>query len=230
MKYGELKEEVRATYASVRNMDDYRWDLFEDKLVGVHKKSELPIRVRFARNREEAEKMSINKEDYGIDVIIVPERRTFYIDNGAFILSGNFLRSLLVDINDHIVWHGFKVMEKDGSLFQEDFYEYLGGLMVEHIRNNMISGQDYLLWQFYRCEKCGKYVDIDSVLKHMQKHGINLADKSEEVYEVFELNFIKAKVFNKFGKEVKENQFSDEAKSFIKDMFKGIKPLQEDDF
>jgi len=228
MGYEQLSQELKNAYVNIRSLDDYRWDLFGDKIIGVHKKSELPIRIRFASGREEAEKLSENKEGFGIDVIVVPNRRTFYIDNGAFILSVNYLRSLLVDINDHIVWHGFKVIEKDGGLVQEDFYEYLGGLMVSHIKNNMISGQDYLLWQFYKCEHCGKYVDIDSVAKHMEGHGVSLADKAEEKYEVFELNFIKGKVFNKFGKEVKESEFSSEAKSFLKDMFKDVQPMEED--
>lgn len=229
MNYDGLKPEVKNAYARVRSLDDYRWDLLGEELLGIHKKSELPVRIKFAATREEAEKLSESKEGYGVNIIVVPKRGVFYIQNGAFILSVNYLRSTLVDINDHIVWHGFKVVEDDGRLIQEDYYEYLGGLMIEHLRNNMTSGQDYVFWQFYKCEKCGKYVDIDSVPDHMEEHGVNIADRNEELYEVFELNFIKGKVFNKFGKEVKESELSEEAKAFIKEMFRDITPMEEEE-
>jgi len=231
MKYDELNERVKKAYAKVRNLDDYYWNLEDGRIIGIHKKSELNVRIKFAANREEAEKISKNKEGEGIDIIVVPEKNTFYLYNGAFILSSKFLRSTLIDINDHIIWHGFKVIEDKGKLIQEDFYEYLGGLLINHLRNSMLNGQDYLLWQFYKCEECGKYVDIDSVARHMKReHGIDVANRSEVIYEVFELNFVKGKIFNKFGKEVKEEQFSREAKEFIKEMFKNVTPVSEKEF
>ncbi|ADT83469.1 hypothetical protein [Thermococcus barophilus] len=223
MKYSELDSRLRKVYSRIRTLDDYHWDLSGDKIIGRHKKSDLKIRIRVANSREEAEKLSEVKEGEGLDIVVVPNKGTFYIHNGTFIMTSKFLRGTLVDINDHIVWRGFKVVEQDGKLMQEDFYEYLGGRFIEHLKNNMTIGQDFVFWQFYKCEKCGKYVDIDSVRSHLKEHGIKIEDKDEMMYEVFEISIIDGKVYDKFGKEVKEDKLSEEAKDFIKETLESFK-------
>jgi hypothetical protein len=92
----------------------------------------------------------------------------------------------------------------------------------------MMNGQDYVFWQFYKCEKCGKYVDIENVPDHLAKHGINVAEKDSEKYEIFELNFLEAKVFNKFGEEVPQSQFVPESQAFLKEML-GEPKIQEEE-
>jgi len=219
MKYEELGDRIRKVYARVRTLDDYHWELYEDKILGIHKRSNMVVRIRIAGDKGEAEKLSEVKEGQGIDLIVVPDKNVFYIHNGAFILTFKYVRATLTDINDHIIWSGFKTIEEDGKLLQEDFYEYLGGMLIEHLKANMMPGQDYVFWQFYRCEECGKYVDIDSVAAHLKWHGIRIHEKSEERYEVFEINFRDGKVRDKFGKEVPMEQFSDEARDFIRETF-----------
>lgn len=224
MKYSELNGNVKRVYAKIRMLDDYHWDIHKDKIIGYHRKSEFPIRIRVVESKEEAEKLSEQKDGPGIDIAVLPDANTFYIKNGTFILSERFLKATLMDINDHIIWGGFRVIERDGKLVQEDLYEYLGGPLVRHLKSNMMNGQDYVFWQFYKCEKCGKFVDIESLPEHMARHGINVAEKDTEKYEVFELNFIEGGVFNKFGEEVPQNKFAPEAQAFIKDMIGEQKP------
>jgi hypothetical protein len=228
MKYSELSARVKGVYSRIRMLDDYHWDIYEDRIVGYHRKSRLPVRIKLAESKEEAEKLSGEKEEYGIDIVVLPDNGTFYIKNGAFVLSERFLKATLMDIHDHIVWGGFKVVERDGKLVQEDFYEYLGGLLVRHLKSNMMNGQDYVFWQFYKCEKCGKYVDIESVPEHLAKHGISVAEKDSEEYEIFELNFLEGKVFNKFGEEVPQKQFAPESQAFLKEML-GEPKIQEEE-
>ncbi|WP_461865140.1 TBP-interacting protein [Thermococcus sp.] len=228
MKYEELGDRIRKVYARVRTLDDYHWELYGDKILGIHKRSNIPVRIRVAGDKSVAEKLSETKEGAGIDLIVVPDKNVFYIHNGAFILTFKYVRATLTDINDHIVWSGFKTVENDGKLIQEDFYEYLGGMLIEHLKKNMIPGQDYIFWQFYRCEECGKYVDIDSVASHLKWHGLKVYEKHEEKYEVFEISFRDGKVRDKFGKEVPMEQFSDEAKDFIRETLDNFRDTSMD--
>jgi len=218
MKYSELNADVKRVYAKIRALDDYHWHIYEDTIIGHHRKSELPIRISVVGNKGEAEKLSEQKNGPGIDIAVLPNNNTFYIKNGVFILSERFLKATLMDINDHIVWSGFRVIERDGRLMQEDTYEYLGGPLIRHLKSNMMNGQDYVFWQFYKCEECEKYVDIESVPEHLAKHGISVAKKDSEEYEIFELNFLEGKIFNKFGEEVPQNKFATEARAFLKEM------------
>jgi len=227
MKYSELNGDVKRVYAKIRMVDDYHWDIYEDKIIGYHRKSELPIRISVVGNKEEAEKLSEQKDGPGIDIVVLPNNNTFCIKNGVFVLSERFLKATLMDINEHIVWSGFRVIERDGKLMQEDAYEYLGGLLIRHLKSNMMNGQDYVFWQFYKCEECGKFVDIEGIPEHMKKHGINTVEKDNENYEVFELNFIEGKVFNKFGEEIPQSQFVPETQVFVKEMIGVSKPAGE---
>lgn len=226
MTYEELSPRIKKVYAQVRYLDDYYWEINDDRIIGIHKKSSVKITIDVADNKEHAEKLSEEDAD-GIRIIAIPDKSVFYIHNEAFILTYRYLKATLADINDHIVWSGFKVVEEDGRLVQEDFYEYLGGVLVQHIKNNMLAGQDYVFWQFYRCKDCGKYVDIESVERHLKWHGIKHHEKSEERYEVFEINFRDGKVYDKHGKEVPREQFSEEANDFLDDIMAGMRESVE---
>ncbi|WP_048058163.1 TBP-interacting protein [Pyrococcus yayanosii] len=219
MRFKELDEKLKKVYAKVRGLDDYYWSIQDGEVRGIHKRSGMRVRIRIAEGREHADKMSREKEVGVIDLIVIPGKGTFYLNNGTFIMSLKFLRPTLQDVSDHIVWSGFKVVEKDGALVQEDFYEYLGGRLIEHLKRNMIGGRDYVFWQFYRCPYCNKYVDIESLPRHMKAHGEDVKEWSEEKYEVLEINFADGKVYNKFGKEVPMEEFSEEAVDFIKESF-----------
>jgi len=223
VKYSEIDSKLRKVYSRIRTLDDYHWDLAGDRIIGRHKKSNLKLRIRVANSRKEAEKLSELKEGEGVDIVVVPDKRTFYIHNGTFIMTSKFLKGTLVDINDHIIWRGFKVVEGDGTLIQEDFYEYLGGRFIDHLKNNMTIGQDFVFWQFYKCEACGKYVDIDSVRSHLRDHGTKIEDMDEMMYEVFEINLIEGKIYDKYGREVSEEKLSEEAKEFIRETIENFK-------
>lgn len=218
--YSELSPGVKKVYLQVRYLDDYHWEIADSSIRGVHKKSNVEVLIDVAKDRKEADALS-EKDVDGIHIVAIPEKGVFYIKNGTFVLTYRYLKATLADINDHIVWAGFKVTENDGRLVQEDIYEYLGGALVNHIKNNVLAGQDYIFWQFYKCEECGKYVDIENLENHLRGHGIKLHEKSEERYEIFEINFRDGKVYNKFGKEVKLDLFSDEAKEFIREVLSG---------
>ena len=220
MRYEELTPRIKRVYAQVRYLDDYHWELKSDCIIGVHKKSNVNVVIDVADNREHAEKLASRNMD-SIHIIAVPDRTVFYVHNGAFILTYRYIKATLADINDHVVWSGFKVVEEDGKLVQEDFYEYLGGALINHIKNNMLAGRDYILWQFYKCEKCGKYVDIDGLERHLRDHGIKHHKKSEERYEVFEVNFRDGKVYDSLGNEVPKSQFSKEALEFLREAISG---------
>ncbi|NJE42423.1 TBP-interacting protein [Thermococcus sp. GR6] len=221
MNYEELSPRIKKVYAQVRYLDDYHWKIEGDRIIGIHKKSNVRITIDVADNKEHAEKLSEKKAD-GIRIIAIPDKNVFYIHNGAFILTYRYLKATLADINDHIVWSGFKVVEGEGGLIQEDFYEYLGGVLVQHIKNNMLTGQDYVFWQFYKCEQCGKYVDVESLESHLKGHGIKHHEKGEEKYEVFEINFREGKVYDKYGKEVPMEKFSEEARDFLNEIMAGM--------
>ncbi|WP_297535883.1 TBP-interacting protein [Thermococcus sp.] len=218
--YSELSPGVKKVYLQVRYLDDYHWEIADSSIRGVHKKSNVEVLIDVAKDRKEADALS-EKDVDGIHIVAIPEKGVFYIKNGTFVLTYRYLKATLADINDHIVWAGFKVTENDGRLVQEDIYEYLGGALVNHIKNNVLAGQDYIFWQFYKCEECGKYVDIENLENHLRGHGIKLHEKSEERYEIFEINFRDGKVYDKFGKEVKLDLFSDEAKEFIREVLSG---------
>ena len=218
--YSDLSPGTKKVYTQIRYLDDYHWEIKGKTITGVHKKSNVRIVIDVAKNREEADSLA-GKDVDGIHIVAIPDNGVFYIKNGSFVLTYRYLKATLADISDHIVWSGFKVTERGADLIQEDFYEYLGAALVEHIKNNAIAGQDYIFWQFYKCEKCGKYVDIESLEEHLGEHGIKLHEKSEEHYEVFEINFREGKVFDKFGEEVPMEKFSNEAKEFIKEVLKG---------
>ncbi|AEK72573.1 TBP-interacting protein [Thermococcus sp. 4557] len=220
MQYGELSPRIKRVYAQVRYLDDYHWEISGDKIVGIHKKSNVRVTIDVADNKEHAEKLA-EGDGVGIRIIAVPDKSVFYIHNGAFILTYRYIKATLADINDHIVWSGFKVVEDNGSLIQEDLYEYLGGVLINHIKNNMLAGQDYIFWQFYKCEECGKYVDVESLERHLKGHGIKHHEKSEERYEVFEINFRDGKVYDKYGKEVPMKEFSGEARDFLDEILAG---------
>ncbi|ASJ10911.1 TBP-interacting protein [Thermococcus sp. P6] len=221
MDYNGLSPRIKKVYSQVRYLDDYHWEITGDEIVGVHKKSNVKITIEVAGNREEAEKMA-EKRGEGIRIIAVPDRNVFFVHNGVFILTYRYLKATLSDINDHIVWNGFRVVEKDGKLVQEDFYEYLGGALINHIKDNMLAGQDYVFWQFQRCEVCGKYVDVENLENHLKWHGIKQHERSEELYEVFEINFREGKVYNKYGEEVPSGEFSEEAKEFLDEIKAGM--------
>jgi len=221
MDYSELSPRIKKVYAQVRYLDDYHWELKNGRIEGVHKKSNVDVVIDIADNREHAEKLADGGNGGGIWIIAVPDKNVFFIRNGAFILTYRYIKATLADINDHIVWNGFKVVSKGDEILQEDFYEYLGGLLVEHIKNNMLAGQDYVFWQFYKCEKCGKYVDVEGLERHLKDHGIKHHEKSEEHYEIFEINFRDGKVYNKYGEEVKKGEFSEEARDFLSEILSG---------
>ncbi|WP_297072501.1 TBP-interacting protein [Thermococcus sp.] len=218
--YSELSPGVKKVYTQVRYLDDYHWEIEGNTIIGTHKKSNVKVVIDVAKNRDEADSLA-GKDVNGIHIVAIPDKGVFYVKNGSFVLTYRYLKATLADINDHIVWAGFKVAESDGKLVQEDIYEYLGGALINHIKANLLAGQDYIFWQFYRCEECGKYVDIENLENHLKGHGIKLHEKSEEHYEVFELNFRDGKVYDKFGKEVKLDKFSEEAREFLAEVFSG---------
>lgn len=219
MKFEELNEKIKNVYGKVRTIDDFHWHISDNLIHGIHKKSGLRLEIRIAESKEAADKIAQKKEPGNLMVIVVPGKETFYVNNGAFVLALKFLRSTIQDISDHIVWAGFKVVERDGALEQEDIYEYLGGRLIEHIKSGMVNGKDYIFWQFYKCEHCGKYVDIENLVRHMKTHGEDVKEWSEEKYEVLELSFEDKKVYNKFGKEVPLEEFVEETQDFIKEVF-----------
>ncbi|WP_054841541.1 TBP-interacting protein [Thermococcus peptonophilus] len=222
--YAELSPGTKKVYTQVRYLDDYHWEIEGGSTItGIHKKSNVKVVIDVAKNREEADSLA-GKDVNGIHIVAIPDNGVFYIKNGSFVLTYRYLKATLADINDHIVWSGFKVVEDNGKLVQEDVYEYLGAALVNHIKNNALAGQDYIFWQFYKCEECGKYVDIENLEAHLREHGIKLHEKSEEHYEVFELNFREGRVFDKFGEEVPLDRFSSEAREFIKEVLSGKSP------
>ena len=223
MAYGELSPRIKKVYAQVRYLDDYHWEINGGKIIGLHKKSNVRVTIEVADNREHAEKMAENGSGEGIRIIAIPDKSVFFVHNGVFILTYRYLKATLADINDHIVWSGFKVVEDGDNLIQEDFYEYLGGAFINHIKNNMLAGQDYIFWQFYKCEECGKYVDVESLERHLKGHGIKHHEKSEERYEVFEINFRDEKVYDKYGNEVPREKFSEEARDFLEEITSGMR-------
>ena len=221
MKYSELSPRMKRVHTQVRYIDDYHWKLEDDFILGVHKKSGLEVRIYPADDLEHAIEMAEELEGEGIKIIAIPDKGVFKVHNGAFVMTYKYVRATVSDINDHIIWNGFEVVEDGGKLVQEDFYDYLGGRMIEHIKENAVPGHDYIFWPFYKCERCGKYVDIDSLEAHLKSHGIKLHEKSRERYEIFEINFRDGKVYNKFGEEVKESQFSEEAREFLRENLRG---------
>ncbi|ASJ00602.1 TBP-interacting protein [Thermococcus gorgonarius] len=220
MDYGSLSPRTKRVYAQVRYLDDYHWNIEGETIHGTHKKSGIKVTVMTADNKEQAIKIAEELEPEGIVIIAVPEKGVFSVHNGVFIMTYKYARATLSDINDHIVWKGFKVEEDNGRLTQRDFYEYLGGRLIDHIKQNAVIGQDYVFWQFYKCEECGKYVDIDNLEFHLKGHGIKLHEKNEEVYEILELNFGDGKVYDKFGKEVPISAFSEETREFLEETLK----------
>ena len=222
MQYSELSPRIKKVYSQVRYMDEYHWEINGERIIGIHKKSNLKIIIDVADDREHAQKLAESEEKGGIRIIAIPDKNVFFIHNGAFILTYRYAKATLADINDHIVWSGFKVVEQDGGLIQEDFYEYLGGSLVNHLKNNMLLGQDYIFWQFYKCEKCGKYVDVESMERHLKGHGIKHHENSEERYEVFEINFRDGEVYDKYGNKVDKGSFSEEAQEFLKEVLSGV--------
>ncbi|WP_297461721.1 TBP-interacting protein [Thermococcus sp.] len=223
MEYSELSPRIKRVYSQVRYLDDYRWEIPGNRIIGTHKRSNVKVIIDVADDRESAERIADAGKSEGIRIIAVPDRNVFFVHNGAFILTYRYIKATLADINDHIVWSGFRVVEDDGKLLQEDFYEYLGGALINHIKNNMLAGQDYIFWQFYKCEECGKYVDVESVERHLRGHGIKHYEKSEERYEIFEINFRDGKIYDKYGKEVPMEMFSEEARDFLEEVTSGIK-------
>ena len=221
MGYGELSPKIKRVYAQVRYLDDYHWEIWDDRITGTHKKSNVKVIIDVANDKEHAQELAEKEKADGIRIIAIPDKSVFFIHNGAFILTYRYIKATLADINDHIVWSGFRVIEEDGRLIQEDFYEYLGGALIDHIKSNMLAGQDYAFWQFYRCEICGKYVDVESLERHLRGHGIKHHEKSEERYEVFEINFHDGKLHDKYGKEVKREELSEEAKDFLEEITSG---------
>ncbi|AEO14052.1 hypothetical protein [Thermococcus sp. AM4] len=221
MDYGSLSPRMKRVYTQVRYLDDYHWNISGEAIEGIHKKSGIRVLILAADNREHALKMADEINEKGIVIIAVPEKGVFTVHNGAFIMTYKYARATLSDIHDHIVWSGFKVVENGNLLEQEDIYEYLGGRLIDHIKENAVIGQDYVFWQFYLCEECGKYVDIDSLEAHLKGHGIKLHEKSEERYEIFEINFRDGKVYDKFGEEVPLSKFSDEARDFLRESMEG---------
>ncbi|ASJ03365.1 TBP-interacting protein [Thermococcus profundus] len=217
MGYENLSPRMKRVYTQVRYLDDYHWSIRNDVIGGIHKKSGIRVKILAADNREHALKIADELNEEGIVIIAVPDKGVFTVHNGAFVMTYKYARATLSDVHDHIVWSGFEVTEKDGQLSQEDFYEYLGGRLIAHIKENAVIGQDYVFWQFYKCEKCGKYVDIDSLEAHLKGHGIKLHEKNGERYEVFEINFRDGKVYDKFGEEVPFGEFSEETRDFLKE-------------
>ncbi len=221
MEYSELSPRIKRVYAQVRYLDDYHWEILEDRIIGTHKKSNVKVIIDVADDKEHAQKLAEEGKSEGIRIIAIPDKSVFFVHNGAFILTYRYIKATLADINDHIVWSGFKVVEDGGRLIQEDFYEYLGGALINHIKNNMLAGQDYAFWQFYKCEECGKYVDVESLERHLKGHGIKHHKKSEERYEIFEINFHDGKVYDKYGNEVKKEDLSEEARDFLEEITSG---------
>ena len=221
MEYSELSPRIKRVYAQVRYLDDYHWEISEDRIIGTHKKSNVKVIIDVADDREHAQKLAEEGKPEGIRIIAVPDKSVFFVHNGAFILTYRYIKATLADINDHIVWNGFKVVEEDGKLIQEDFYEYLGGALINHIKNNMLAGQDYAFWQFYKCEVCGKYVDVESLERHLKGHGVKHHEKSEERYEIFEINLHDGKVYDKYGNEVRKEDLSEEARDFLSEILPG---------
>ncbi|NPA47491.1 MAG: TBP-interacting protein [Thermococci archaeon] len=220
MRYEELDKRLKIVYSRIRYLDDYHWEIQDDEIKGVHKKSGMKVVVTTAGDEKEAEEKARKMTDSdAIKIIAVGDRGVFSIKHGSFIMTYRYVNSTLSDINDHIVWRGFKVNEEDGKLVQEDLYEYLGDRLIEHIKKGEIAGQDYVFWQFYRCEHCGRYVDLDDVETHLRGHGIKSYDNSVEEYEVFEINFKDRKIYNRFGSEVREGELSEEALEFIRESF-----------
>lgn len=217
MGYENLSPRMKRVYSQVRYLDDYHWSIRENVIEGIHKKSGIRVSIFAADNREHALRMADEIKEDGIVIIAVPDKGVFTVHNGAFVMTYKYARATLSDIHDHIVWSGFKVKDDGDGFVQEDFYEYLGGRLIAHIKENAVIGQDYVFWQFYKCEVCGKYVDIDSLEGHLKGHGVKIHEKSEERYEVFELNFRDGKVYDKFGEEVKLSSFSEEARDFLKE-------------
>jgi hypothetical protein len=220
MEYDSLSPRTKRVYSQVRYLDDYHWSINGDIIEGVHKKSGIRVRILTADNKEHALKMANEIKPDGITIIAVPDKGVFTIHNGVFVMTYRYARATISDINDHIVWSGFKVGEVDGKLTQKDFYEYLGGRLIEHIKENAVIGQDYVFWQFYKCEHCGKYVDIDNLERHLKEHGIKLHEKNEERYDVLELSFRDGKVYDKFGNEVPFSKFSRETQEFLSETLK----------
>ncbi len=221
MEYSELSPRIKRVYAQVRYLDDYHWEILEDRIIGTHKKSNVKVIIDVADDKEHAQKLAEEGKPEGIRIIAIPDKSVFFVHNGAFILTYRYIKATLADINDHIVWSGFKVIEDGGKLIQEDFYEYLGGALINHIKNNMLAGQDYVFWQFYKCEECGKYVDVESLERHLKGHRVKHHEKSEERYEIFEINFHDGKVYDKYGNEVKKEDLSEEARDFLKEITAG---------
>ncbi len=222
MGYHELDRRLKLVYSKVRYLDDYSWEIHDGDIEGVHKKSRIRVRITTADDEKEAERMAMNmsrstRKEYPLEIIAVGERGVFSIKHGSFIMTYRYINATLSDINDHIVWKGFKVREDGNRLIQEDVYKYLGGRLIDHIRNSEVAGQDYVFWQFYRCGHCGKYVDLDDVEIHLKGHGVRSYDNSEEDYEIFEINFKDGKVYDEFGKEVSMEKFSEEAREFIRE-------------
>jgi len=220
MRYTDVEKRLKIVYSRVRYLDDYSWEIREDEIRGVHKKSGIEITITTAKDENEAEEKAesmLNRES--IRIIAVGDRGIFGIKHGSFVMTYRYVSSTLSDINDHIVWKGFRVQEEDGRLVQEDFYEYLGDRLIDHIKKGEIAGQDYVFWQFYKCGHCGKYVDLDDVESHLKEHGIKSYDNSSEEYEIFEINFKDRKIYNRFGDEVNESELSEEALEFIKESF-----------
>jgi hypothetical protein len=215
VEYESLSPRLKRVYTQVRYLDDYHWSIRDGSIEGVHKKSGLQVKILAADNREHALKLADEGGGNGITIIAVPDKGVFAVHNGVFIMTYRYVRTTLSDVNDHIVWNGFKVSSDGNGLIQEDFYDYLGGRLIEHIKENAVIGQDYVFWQFYKCEKCGKYVDIDNLELHLRGHGIKLHEKSEERYEILEINFRDGKVYDRFGNEVSPSKFSEEAREFL---------------
>ncbi len=218
MKYEELDKRLKIVYSRIRYLDDYHWELDGDSIKGIHKKSGMKILITTASDEKEAEEKAKGMANSdAIRMIAIGDRGVFGIKHGSFVMTYRYVSSTLSDINDHIVWKGFELREEGGKLVQEDMYEYLGERLIEHIKNGEIAGQDYIFWQFYRCEHCGKYVDLDDVETHLRGHGIKSYEKSREEYEILEINFKDRKIYNRFGNEVKKEELSEEAKEFIEE-------------
>jgi len=215
--YSELSPGVKKVYAQVRHLDDYHWEIEGSTIIGTHKKSNFRVFIDVAKNKDEADSLA-GKDVRGIHIVAIPDKGVFYVKNGSFVLTYRYLKATLADINDHIVWAGFKVVEDNGRLIQEDIYEYLGGRLVEHIKENAVIGQDYVFWQFYRCEHCGRLVNIESVEDHLSGHGEKLFERWEEHYEVFEINLKTEDVMTKFGERVDKRKLSREALELIRQL------------
>lgn len=218
--YVELSLGIKKVYMQVCYFDDYYWEIEGSMIIGIYKKSNVKVVIDVVKNREEVD-LFVGKDVNGIYIVVILDNGVFYIKNGSFVFIYCYFKVIFVDINDYIVWSGFKVVEDNGKFVQEDVYEYFGVVFVNYIKNNVFVGQDYIFWQFYKCEECGKYVDIENFEVYFREYGIKFYEKSEEYYEVFELNFREGKVFDKFGGEVFMDKFSSEVREFIKEVFFG---------